>query len=540
MKSTMMHLPMTTQMIMRHGARIHSSSEIATYDGGNITRTSYSDVARRAAQLAAALVGLGVGPGDRVATLCWNHQQHFEAYLAVPGIGAVLHTLNIRLFAEQLAYIIDHAADRVLIIDASLLPLIADILPERKSLQTLIVIGWGAPPPPMIDAHDYETLIASAPPLENWPSLEEAQPAVACYTSGTTGNPKGVVYSHKTIFVHSLASLGVDTFGISQADRILLLPPMFHANAWGLPYSGWLAGSRFVMPKSFLQPEHVRRMITSERPTFTAMVPTLVNDLLLSHRDAPLDMSSFRVIVSGGSAVAPALIDRVRDTWGVPILQGWGMTETSPMCALSVPPVDAGPGDETHWRSSSGRPVPGIEVRAVGDDGRSVPNDGVAVGGLQLRGPWVACGYHALDDTETLSEDGWLRTGDVGSIDERGYVRITDRAKDVIKSGGEWISSLELEALLVRHERVVETAVIGVPDPRWEERPLALVVASGAVSSAELRAHLASSVARFWLPEYWAFVPDLPRTSVGKVDKKALRAMVNDGRIKPVRDDAAF
>jgi len=315
---------------------------------------------------------------------------------------------------------------------------------------------------------------------------------------------------------------------------------MFHANAWGLPYSGWFAGSRFVMPVSFLQPEHVRRMIASERPTFTAMVPTLVNDLLRAHRDAPLDMSSFRVIVSGGSAVAPALIERVRDTWGVPVLQGWGMTETSPLCALSVPPVDAPADEETYWRASSGRPVPGVEVRAVDDEARVVPNDGETVGALQLRGPWVARGYHELDDAGTLSDDGWLRTGDVGTIDRRGYVRITDRAKDVIKSGGEWISSVELEGLLLRHAGVADAAVIGVPDPRWEERPLALIVASpgSAPTPAQLRAHLMRSVARFWLPDYWAIVPDLPRTSVGKVDKKALRAMVADGRITPVRDDA--
>jgi fatty-acyl-CoA synthase len=540
MHATMMHMPMTTQLILRHGATVHADSEVATFDGADFTRATFREIAERAARLARALSAIGVEPGERVATFCWNHQAHLEAYLAVPSMGAVLHTLNIRLFAEQLAFVIADADDAVLIVDAVLLPLLREVLPTAAGVRALVVVGGGGEDIAFAGAvHDYETLVAAHEPMTDWPELDDTRAAACCYTSGTTGNAKGVVYSHRTIFAHSLASLGVDTFAISQSDRILLLPPMFHANAWGLPFSGWLAGSDFVMPGPHLQPEKVRRMIAATRPTFTATVPTLVGDLLRSHAAAPLDLSSFRVIVSGGSAVSPALIDTVRETWGVPVLQGWGMTETSPLCALSVPPAGLSAAEETHWRSASGRPVPGVEVRIVDDAGAVLPRDGATVGALELRGPWIAAGYHGREPGDTLSPDGWLRTGDVGTIHPRGYVRITDRAKDLIKSGGEWISSIELETLLERHPAVAEAAVVAVPDPRWEERPLAIVVpAAVPFAPAELRAHLASTVARFWLPEYWARAERLPRTGVGKIDKKLLREQVAAGTIEYMRVEA--
>jgi fatty-acyl-CoA synthase len=538
MRATMMHMPMTTQIIMRHGASIHADSVVATFDGETFARATFAEIAERAARLAAALTAIGVRPGERVATFCWNHQPHLEAYLAVPAMGAVLHTLNVRLFAEQLGFIVADAGDAVLIADASLLPLLRKVLPDASSLRALIVIDKPAGDIPFAGPiHNYERLIAAHPPFEDWPELDERAAAACCYTSGTTGNPKGVVYSHRTIFAHSLASLGVDTFAISQSDRILLLPPMFHANAWGLPYSGWLAGSDFVMPGPHLQPDKVRALIEATRPTFTATVPTMVGDLLRAHRERPLDLSSLRVIVSGGSAVAPALIDQVRETWGVPVLQGWGMTETSPLCALSIPPAGLTPEQETHWRAASGRPVPGVEVRIVDDEGATLARDGATVGGLELRGPWIAAGYHRCEPGDTLSVDGWLRTGDVGTIDPAGYVRITDRAKDLIKSGGEWISSIELENLLQQHPGITEAAVVAVPELRWEERPLAIVVFAGPpVAPAELRSHLAKHVARFWLPEYWAIVDVLPRTGVGKIDKKALRDQVASGTVSYVRD----
>jgi fatty-acyl-CoA synthase len=537
MHATMMQAPMTTQAILRHGARMHAQVSIASYGPGGRRSATYAEIAGRAARLAGALRGAGLQPNDRVGTFCWNAQEHLEAYLAVPAMGMVLHTLNVRLFADQIAYIINHAKDRAIIAHASLLAQLAPVLEQCPGIDLLVVVGGAAKLPGFkCRVVGYEQFISAAPPVVDWPELDEDSAAVACYTSGTTGNPKGVVYSHKSIFVHSLGSMGVDTFAVSQHDRILLMPPMFHANAWGFPFSGWFAGAGFVMPGADLSPRAVRTMIEAERPSFTAMVPTLLNDLLREHAVRPLYMSSFRVIVSGGSAVAPALIEQVREAWSVPVMQGWGMTETSPMCALSAPPVDARPDEETTWRAKSGRPVPGVEARIVDDAGRPMPNDGLAVGALELRGPWIARGYHDHPDPPPLSEDGWLRTGDVGTIDPRGYVQITDRVKDVIKSGGEWISSVELENLLVRHPGVAEAAVIAHADPRWDERPLAIILPAGDPPEPEaLRRFLASDVARFWLPDYWAAVDEFPRTSVGKTDKKALRALVAEGAIEVTR-----
>ena len=535
MKATMMSLPLSTQMILRHGRRLHAGSTIASFDGTHFSRSRFEQVAARADALASALTGLGVATGDRVATYCWNHQPHLEAYLAVPAMGAVLHTLNVRLFPDQIGQIMAHAGDRVLIVDAALWPQLEAAARGVESLRHVVVVGQETRVPGLrAEVHGYELLLNAHPGVYEWPALDERSAAVVCYTTGTTGEPKGVVYSHRTIFLHTLATLGADTFAISQSDRVLLLPAMFHANAWGLPYACWFAGADLLLPGPNLKPGQIRAMIEQARPTFTAMVPTLINDLLQTDQSAALDMSSFRVIVSGGSAVSPALIDKVRARWGVPVLQGWGMTETSPVCCLSIPPREVPREEEAGWRAKSGRPVPGMEVRLVDDHGERVAEDGATVGELQLRGPWVTGGYHRDASPGSFTDDGWLRTGDVGTIDPRGYVQITDRAKDVIKSGGEWVSSVDLENQLAAHPGIAEVAVIGIPDPRWEERPLALVVtAHGATPSpAELREFLADRVARFWIPEYWAFVAELPKTSVGKIDKKALRHMYAEGRIE--------
>jgi fatty-acyl-CoA synthase len=532
MDSTMMDLPLSTQLILRHGARLHGGSRIATFDGRNFASCRFENVAVRVEALAAALASLGVRRGDRVATFCWNHQAHFEAYLAIPAMGAILHTLNVRLFADQVVGIMRHAEDEVLVVDAALWPTLEPHCDQVPSLRLVIVVGGPVTTtgrgPPVVE---YEAQIAAHRGPYAWPELDERDAAVACYTSGTTGDPKGIVYSHRSIFLHTLATLGRDSFGIGQDDRILLLPSMFHANAWGLPYSAWLAGADLLLPGPHLKAGEIRDMIRQERPTFTALVPTLINDLLQADRVEPLDLTSFRVILSGGSAVSPGLIRAVRDRWGVPVLQGWGMTETSPMCCLSIPAREATSEEELVWRSKSGRPVPGMEVRLVDDSGSPLPNDGVTVGELQLRGPWVTGSYHRNASPDSFSAEGWLRTGDVGTIDSRGYVQITDRSKDVIKSGGEWVSSVDLENRLSLHPAVHEVAVIGVPDPRWEERPLALIVARPGctVDPQELRRFLGDQVARFWLPEYWALVDDLPRTSVGKIDKKELRRLHAEG-----------
>jgi fatty-acyl-CoA synthase len=534
MDATMMRYPLTTQMIFRRGERLFPSSVIATFDGETVRATPYGEVAQRSRRLASALLSLGLETGDRVGSFCWNNQAHLEAYLAVPALGAVLHTINVRLFAEQIDYIITHAADRVLLVDAALLPILSPILPGLDLVRDLIIIGTPTEPITGFQGrvHDYDALLASHAPLVDWPAVDENSAAVMCYTSGTTGHPKGVVYSHRSIFLHSLGSMGVDAFAISNQDRILMLPPMFHANAWGTPFSGWFAGSDLVLPGPHLQPDKIARAIALTRPSFTAAVPTILNDLLQLHAQAALDLSCFRVIVSGGSAVSPALIERIHAAWGVDVVQGWGMTETSPICVLSFPPRDATAEQALQWRAKSGRPVAGMEVRIVDDHGVALAEDGKTIGALQLRGPWVAAGYyHQTAEESPLTEDGWLRTGDAGTIDPQGYVQITDRTKDLIKSGGEWISSVDLEHIIGRFPGVAEVAVIAIPDPRWEERPLAVIATLDGMrlDFAALREFLAKQIAKFMVPEYWATVTSLPKTSVGKIDKKKLRQEVEAG-----------
>jgi fatty-acyl-CoA synthase len=380
-------------------------------------------------------------------------------------------------------------------------------------------------------------MIAAHHPIEAWPSLVETDAAVVCYTSGTTGQPKGVVYSHRSVFLHSLASMAADSFAISNHDRILMVPSMFHANAWGMPFSGWLAGSDMILPGRFLQPDHLAGLIESERPTLMAAVPTILNDLLQAHGRSPMDLSCFRTIVCGGSAVSPALIERVKSSWSVDVVQGWGMTETSPMCVLSFPPRGASEEEAVLWRAKSGRPVPGMHVRIVDSSGNRLPEDGKAVGKLQLRGPWVARGYfRESSEASPLSSDGWLRTGDVGRIDARGFVEVTDREKDLIKSGGEWISSVELENGIAALPGVSEVSVIAVPDERWEERPLAVIVMEpGTIADyAEMRAALLVKFARFMIPENWSVVEAIPKTSVGKLDKKAIKDKFGEGGLNVV------
>lgn len=535
MDATMMHEPLGTAAIFAHGERIHASSRIGLFDGDQMTWRSYAETANRARRLATALRLAGVEKNTRVATLSWNDFAHFEAYLAVPAMGAVLHTLNLRLHPDQLRYIMADAGDAFLIADGELL---SGLLPQINSLEELkhiIVTGnvtglTGLEKPWTL----YEDFIADCEPIVEFPDTEETAAAATCYTSGTTGNPKGVVYSHRTIYLHSLASMAANAFALSNSDKILLLPPMFHANAWGLPYSGWLAGADFVLPGPNLQPEAIRRMIRETAPTFTATVPTILNDLLRIDAKDPIDMGSFRIIVVGGSAVSEGLIAEVERSWNVPLIQGWGMTETSPLCVLSHPAADASEEDGRRLRAKSGRPVAGVRVRLVDDDGRQLSEDGKTIGRLQLRGPWIARGYHGVTAGSELTEDGWLDTGDAGTIDERGYVQVTDRLKDLIKSGGEWIPSAELENHISSLHGVDLAAVIAVADPRWEERPLAIVTTRDGARPdfAELRYALQARVARFWIPEYWTHVDTLPLTSVGKIDKQALREAIATGKTK--------
>jgi fatty-acyl-CoA synthase len=528
----MQDFPLTTTSILRRGRDLFGSSQLVSFEGDSSRRADFSAVSERAERLASALGRLGIREGDRVGTLSWNNQEHQEAYLAVPSMGAVLHTLNLRLAPEQLAFVINHAEDRAIIVDGSLVPILARVKDQLQTVEEIIVTGT-ADAGVLGEVVRYEELLAGEQPGFAWPELDERSAAAMCYTTGTTGDPKGVVYSHRSIYLHSLAEWGA--FGLSEPDRMLIIVSMFHVNAWGLPYTGWMIGADLLMPGRFLQAEPLCRFITQERPTFAAGVPTVFNDML-RHLDAnPADVSSFRLVICGGAAVPRSLMEQFQERHGVRIVQAWGMTETSPIGAVAHPPKDSPPEQEMEWRSKTGRIAAGIELRIVGDDGAELPHDGRAVGEIEARGPWVAASYYRAEAPDKF-HDGWLKTGDVGTIDGKGFVQITDRSKDVIKSGGEWISSIDLETALIAHPDVVDAAVIGVPDERWQERPLAAVVLKEGSTATpdQLRDFLAGKVARWWLPERWAVVSEVPKTSVGKYDKKVLRAMYSDGRLPTV------
>jgi fatty-acyl-CoA synthase len=516
---------------------VYGGSEVVTmrpdHPDGN-RRVTFAEVAPRIERLAAALHRLGVEPGERVATFAFNIQEHLEAYFAVPCLGAVLHTLNHRLFPEQLTYIINHAEDKVILVQSKLLPILAKVAPELKTVEHFIVLDGPDTGELGTAALDYEQLLAAETDGFAWPTIDERAAAAMCYTSGTTGNPKGVVYSHRSTYLHSLAECSGASFGLSQSDRVLPLMPMFHANAWGLPYSCWSVGADFLLPDQYAQAEPFTKFIRDERATFAGAVPTVWNDVLRYAADHEVDLSSLRMIICGGSAVPRALMEQFQARFGVPIIQAWGMTETSPLAAVAWPPKPAAI-DDFDWRTKTGRIFMGVELRICDDAGAVLPWDGDAVGEIEVRGPWITGEYY-LDDAADKFHDGWLRTGDVGSVDPQGFIQITDRAKDVIKSGGEWISSVELENALMAHPNVVEAAVIGIPDERWDERPLACIVpAEGArPTPEELREFLASFIAKWQLPERFAYIDEVPKTSVGKFDKKVLRARHTDGGLDVV------
>jgi fatty-acyl-CoA synthase len=539
MLSTMPDFPLTVGHIFEHGRLNYADSEIVTAAEQGVRRVSFAQLADRVERLAAGLHRLGVRKGDRVATFAWNSQEHQEAYFAVPCMGAVLHTLNIRLFPEQIRYIVDHAEDSVILLDASLAPLLAPLLDDLRTVRSVIVLG-GDGEHGLESAVDYEELLAAEEPRFDWPSIEEPAAAAMCYTSGTTGSPKGVVYSHRSTFLHSLGVCSGEALALSQYDRILPVVPMFHGNAWGLPYAGWLVGADLVLPSRFVQADRLAALIADERATLAAAVPTVWHDVLALARERALDLSSLRMIMCGGAAVPRGLIQVYEERFGVRVVQGWGMTETSPVASLAFPPKKASADDALDYRATAGRPVGGVEARIVDDGGAVLPRDGEAVGELEVRGPWVTAAYYR-DPAPEKFDGGWLRTGDVGSIDARGYITIKDRAKDVVKSGGEWISTLDLEFVILAHPAVCETAVIAAPDDRWGERPLACVVLEeGASATAdELRAFLDGRVAKWWRPERWAFVDQIPRTGVGKYDKKVLRAQHAEGQLDVILSEAA-
>jgi fatty-acyl-CoA synthase len=529
--STMQDAPLLVSGIMRHGQQVYGDSQVITITGpaGEYLEASFNEVAERAERLAAALERLGVGDSDRVGTFLWNNQTHLEAYLGIPGMGAVLHTLNLRLFPEQLAYVINHAEDKVIIVDGSLIPLLARVRDQLGTVKHIVVVGDGDPSA-LGETLSYEEVLGAEEPGYAWPTFDERQAAAMCYTSGTTGNPKGVVYSHRSTYLHTMAITSGSSLGINELDRVLSIVPMFHANAWGTPYGAFLTGADLIMPQMFLQAEPLVATIARHRPTLSAGVPTIWSDLLRYAQTHEVDLSSLRMITAGGAAVPRTLIERFQDELGIEMVQGWGMTETSPLCSLALPPRGTPPEEEMNWRAKTGRVVPGVEIRVVGEDGTVLPNDGESVGEFEARGPWIAGSYYN-DPTPERFHDGWLRTGDIGSLDRRGYMQISDRTKDVIKSGGEWISSVELENEVMAHPGVVEAAVIAVPDERWSERPLVAVVleSDSKLSADELLEFLSGRVSRWWLPERWVFIQEIPKTSVGKFDKKVLRSQHADG-----------
>lgn len=537
-KSTMQDTPLSIGQLVRFGTSIHSSAEITTWTDTGPTTVTFGELGRRAAQLAHGLRSIGIDDDQRVATFMWNNAPHMEAYMAIPAMGAVLHTLNIRLFPEQLTYIVNHAEDQVIIADASLLPLLTPLLPTFETVRHLVVVGVDpaqVTAPDGIEVLGYEDLLAGNPEEFDWPELDERSAAAMCYTSGTTGDPKGVVYSHRSIYLHSMQACMTDAMAIAQSDKVLAIVPMFHAMSWGLPYAALMVGASLIMPDRFLQPAPLAEMMSTLRPTAAAAVPTIWQALLAHLDEHPADLSSLRDVVVGGAACPPSLMKAFYEKYGVHISQAWGMTETSPLGTSGRPDAGLSPEDEFDLRCTQGRFVAGVRARLVDDAGTVLPWDGRTVGELEVRGPWITGSYYRADADDKF-DDGWLRTGDVGTISENGYLRLTDRSKDIIKSGGEWISSVELENQVMGHPSVREAAVIGVPDPKWDERPLvAVVVREGAsVTAEELKEFLDSRVAHWQLPERWTFIDEVPKTSVGKYDKKRLRSSHADGALEVI------
>jgi fatty-acyl-CoA synthase len=526
--------PLTLQHVLGRMRNVNAGSRVVTLAEDGTETATYAEVCARVDRLANALKQLGIEPGDRVATFAWNSQRHLEVYLATPCIGAVLHTLNLRLFEEQLTYIANHAKDRVVFVDSTVVPLMEKVAGTFETVEHFVIMGEGDHGK-LPNTIDYEELLRDQPRSFDYPEIDDHAAAGLCYTSGTTGNPKGVLYSHRSQVLHSFGTCLADAMGLMEADRVLPIVPMFHANSWGIPYAAGLVGSDLIMPSKYLQAEPLAKLIAEEKVTISAAVPTIWMDLLRyadTHDD--VDLSSLRTVICGGAAVPLALMEQFEERHGVHIVQAWGMTEMSPLGTVARPPgnVDG----EEHWsyRDRAGRLMPLVEARLVKDDGSEAPWDGEATGELQVRGPWIASAYYEDPSGDDKFDDGWLRTGDIASIDSRGFVRITDRSKDVIKSGGEWISSVELEGELMAHPEVDEAAVIARPDERWTERPLACVVLSEGASATpqELCEHLRSRVAKWWLPEEFAFIDEVPKTSVGKFDKKLLRQRLADGELE--------
>jgi len=540
MQGLMQAQPLTTAMLIRHAATNHPRREIVSRGAdGTLTRSNWQTVERHARHIAAGLADLGLCPGDRVATLAWNRLPHLELYYGVSGAGMVLHTVNPRLFPDQIRYIIDHGGARVLCVDPDLVSLVEPMLTDLPSIERVIVLADEAdlPATTIADPISYQSLIGGTRAIAAWPTIDENAASALCYTSGTTGNPKGVLYSHRSTVLHAMSALAQDSMALGAADSILVVTPLFHVNAWGIPYSAAMAGSKLVLPGSVLDPGSLFELMRNEGVTFSLGVPTIwfafIDHLTRERSVAERQALKLDRVFTGGAATPRALIEQFRDLLGVETMQAWGMTETSPVATVCRPlahHADLTAAAQIDLRALQGRAVFGIELRIEDEDGQELPRDGEAAGLLKVRGPWVLNAYHGQAAGSALDANGWFDTGDVAKIDRDGFLQITDRAKDVIKSGGEWISSIDLENAAVAHVSVAEAAVIGVAHPKWQERPLMLVrLHPGAACSRDaLMAHLTDHVARWWLPDDILFVDDLPHTATGKLLKTALRARYGD------------
>ena len=531
MQGLMMDYPLTLQHFYGRAVSIFRRKEIVTQTDTGLHRYTFGEWGKRTAQLANALHSAGVKEGDRIATFGWNTYRHLELYFAIPCTGAVLHTLNIRLFADQLVYIINEAGDSIIFVDGDLVPILESLADRLTTVKQYVIMGEAPNATGKLQPSvDYETFIEGQPEHYDWPQLDENTAAAMCYTSGTTGNPKGVVYSHRSTFLHSMGAGLADAMALSERDTILPVVPMFHANAWGMLHAAIMMGSKLVLPGRFMDPSRIAHLMSQERVTVAAGVPTLWIGLLNVLEREQVDLSALRAIYCGGSAVPKSLIEGLQRK-NLNIVQAWGMTETSPLATLSKVrsyQLDLPPDEQFLIRAKQGTVIPGVEFRVVAlDTGQEVPWDGQSYGELQVRGPWIARAYYKDTDSSAKFAEGWLRTGDVAVVDEDGIVQLVDRTKDLVKSGGEWISSVELESLIMGHSKVLEACVIGIPHPKWDERPLACVVAkpdfAGQITKEEIVEYLRPHVAKWWMPDDVVFVDAIPKTSVGKFDKKVLR-----------------
>jgi len=531
MQGLMQDWPLTVDRILTHAAAWHPRREIVTRSlEGPIVRTTWSEVDDRARRFSSALLALGVRPGDRIATMAWNTARHIEAWYGIMGIGAVCHTLNPRLFADQLCYIINHADDKILIVDRTFLPILAEHRADMPGVKHVIVLGdedvvraSGFP-----GALSSETLIAAHAPDAVWGAFDEQTACGLCYTSGTTGNPKGVLYSHRSNFLHTLITLQKDLMGLSVNDTVLAVVPMFHANAWGLTFSVPATGAKLVMPGQKLDGASVLELLETEKVTFSAAVPTVWQMLLAHLRETGAKLSTLKRVVIGGSAVPEAMIRAFHDDYGVEVLHAWGMTETSPMGTMGslTPEITSLPFErQIPTRLKQGRPPMGAEIKLTDDAGARLPQDGETFGRLKIKGPHIVGRYFRNEGGEILDEEGFFDTGDVATIDPDGYMQITDRAKDVIKSGGEWISSIEIENIATGHPKAFMAAVIGAAHPKWDERPLLLVKLKDGETATpeEFLRFLDGKIARWWMPDAVEFVDEIPLGATGKIDKKVLR-----------------